>query len=192
MRNGLVVTLVFTLFLSVTNGGVLVGLSSRAVAQSYRLDWLSINSGGVIEQSSTNYGAKLTVAQSVAGYCESDSYRAYLGFWHPLLGSPVAVEQIESPTLPTTFALEQNYPNPFNPTTTIEFALPRTGQVRLEVFNMLGQLVTILANEQLSAGAYRVVWDGRDIWGNQVASGVYLYRLQTGDYVETRKMLLLK
>jgi hypothetical protein len=171
---------------------VAVAAGSAIAQQNYRLDWLCINSGGETEQSSVNYGAKLTLAQPVAGYCESDSYRAHLGFWHPLLGNPVAVEQIESPTLPTTFALEQNYPNPFNPTTTIQFALPRSGQVRLEIYNTLGQLVTILASEQLAAGTYSVAWDGSDIWGNQVASGVYLYRLQANDFVSTRKMLLLK
>ena len=161
-------------------------------AQNYQLDWLCINSGGVMEQSSANYGAKITLAQSVAGYCESANYRAYLGFWHPKLGSAVAVEQIESITLPTAFSLEQNYPNPFNPTTTIEFAIPRSGQVRVEIYNMLGQMVTVLVNEQLSAGVYRAVWDGHDLWGNQAASGVYLYRLQVADYVATRKMVILK
>jgi hypothetical protein len=167
-------------------------MAIAAAAQNYQFDWLCINSGGVMEQSSANYGAKLTLAQPIAGYCESTSYRAYLGFWHPLLGSPVAVEQIELITLPTAFSLEQNYPNPFNPTTTIEFAIPRSGQVRVEVYNMLGRLVTMLVNEQLPAGVYRATWDGRDYWGNQVASGIYLYRLQVKDYVATRKMVMLK
>ncbi|MFH2056445.1 MAG: T9SS type A sorting domain-containing protein [bacterium] len=167
-------------------------LSGAAGAQNYQLDWLSINSGGEVAQTSASYGVGLTVAQAVAGHCESANYQAYLGFWHPLMASAVAVEQIETPTLPTQFSLEQNYPNPFNPTTTIEFSIPRGGQVRIEVYNMLGQLVTLLSDGPLPAGLYRVVWDGRDIWGNQVASGVYLYRLQAGDYLATRKMLLLK
>lgn len=171
---------------------IVAGSAAVATAQTYHLDWLSINSGGVIEQSSASYGAKLTVAQAVAGYCESSEYRAYLGFWHPLLGSPVAVEQVEPPTLPADFGMEQNYPNPFNPTTTIEFALPRSGQVRLEVYNTVGQLVTTLVNEALQAGTYRVNWDGRNLFGSQVASGVYLYRLQASGYVSTRKMMLLK
>ncbi|MCK4856596.1 MAG: T9SS type A sorting domain-containing protein, partial [candidate division Zixibacteria bacterium] len=85
-----------------------------------------------------------------------------------------------------------NYPNPFNPSTVIEFALPRTRQVELSVFNLLGQRVTTLVDEELSPGAYRVTWDGRDLYGNEAASGVYFYRLRTEDWVETRKMTLLK
>jgi roadblock/LC7 domain-containing protein len=168
------------------------GATAVVNAQTYKLDWLSINSGGEIVQTSDNYGAEMTAAQSVAGYCESEGYRAYLGFWYPLLGSAVAVQQVESPTLPTAFSLKQNYPNPFNPATTIEFAIPRSGLVRLEIYNMLGQLVAVVVNEQLPAGTYRAAWDGCDLWGSQAASGVYLYRLEADNFVMTRKMVLLK
>ena len=171
---------------------MIVVATGTSVGQTYHLDWLSINSGGLMTQSSANYAAKLTLAQPVAGFTESANYQAYLGFWHPLLGSAVTVKEIESPSLPTDFSLEQNYPNPFNPTTTIEFAVPRSGQVRIEVFNTLGQLVTVLADQPVAAGVYRTVWDGRDLLGNEVASGIYLYRLQAEDFVSTRKMLLLK
>lgn len=90
------------------------------------------------------------------------------------------------------FALDQNAPNPFNPTTTIAFNLDRAGQASLKVFNVRGQLVRTLVDGRLAAGPKQVVWDGRDDAGAAVASGTYLYRLQSGDQVQQRKMLLLK
>ncbi len=90
-------------------------------------------------------------------------------------------------TLPEGFALNQNYPNPFNPTTTISFTLPAAGEVRLEVFNVLGQQVAVLADGQYGAGTHHVTWDA-----SGVSTGVYLYRLQAGEFRETKKMLLVK
>ncbi len=89
--------------------------------------------------------------------------------------------------MPTEMNLAQNYPNPFNPTTEISFSLPEASFVTLEVFNLTGQKVSILVNGQLSAGEHTVRWDG-----SNVASGVYFYRLQSGSFVQTRKMILLK
>ncbi|MFH2056347.1 MAG: FlgD immunoglobulin-like domain containing protein [bacterium] len=94
--------------------------------------------------------------------------------------------------LPTTFALQQNVPNPFNPSTTIEFALPEAAAVTLSIYNALGQVVNIIHDRPLEAGIHQVVWDGTDFADNPVASGLYFYRLQAGDFAETRKMLLLK
>jgi hypothetical protein len=167
-------------------------LAACTTAQSYRLDWLSVNSGGESSQSSANYAARLTLAQTVAGYCESDNHCAYLGFWCPTPQSVVKVEEIESGNLPSNFNLKQNYPNPFNPITTIEFALPRSGHVRISIYNTLGRQVRVLVNEPLPAGEYRITWNGRDFRGNQVASGIYLYRLEAGDFIVTKKMVLLK
>jgi hypothetical protein len=87
---------------------------------------------------------------------------------------------------PNAFRLEQNYPNPFNPSTVISYSLPRSGHVRLAIFNALGQLVEKLFDEEQQAGRYQVEWRP------QVPSGVYFYRLETGEFVATRKLLLLK
>ncbi|HSH00813.1 MAG TPA: choice-of-anchor B family protein, partial [candidate division Zixibacteria bacterium] len=89
--------------------------------------------------------------------------------------------------LPNEFALSQNYPNPFNPTTRISFALPARSAVRLEIFNILGQRIVTLVDEERAAGRYTVDWDARDF-----ASGVYLYRLSAGARSLSRKMILLK
>ncbi|MBU0983518.1 MAG: T9SS type A sorting domain-containing protein [candidate division Zixibacteria bacterium] len=99
----------------------------------------------------------------------------------------------DRPNLPDHFALNQNYPNPFNPTTTILLDIPTKATVTVEVFNVLGQQVKTLLNADLAPQAnYRVNWDGTDNSGSQVASGIYFYRMSAGDFVQTKKMMLLK
>lgn len=103
-------------------------------------------------------------------------------------GDPAVLDAEEGePELPKTYALTQNYPNPFNPSTEIAFDLPTASQVRLTVYNILGQEVTTLVNGQRSAGHYVEQWDA----GGQ-ASGIYFYKLEAGSFSETRKMMLLK
>jgi 6-phosphogluconolactonase (cycloisomerase 2 family) len=94
--------------------------------------------------------------------------------------------------LPTNYAISQNYPNPFNPVTTIRYQIPEDVQVRITVHNLLGQVVATLVDEQLLAGYYSKIWDGQNHAGLRVASGVYLYRIQAGNFIKTKKMLLLK
>jgi hypothetical protein len=89
--------------------------------------------------------------------------------------------------LPQNFALQQNYPNPFNPNTTIEYALPHTGYVALKVHNVLGEEVAILVSGDHAAGTFRTTWDA-----SGMPSGVYFYRLTTGEYVQTKKMVLMR
>ena len=95
-------------------------------------------------------------------------------------------------TLPENFALSQNYPNPFNPTTSIEFEIPHREHVTLSIYNSLGQKVRTLLDKELSVGSYSIVWDGKSMDGILVSSGIYLYRIEAGDFVETKKMMLLK
>jgi len=99
--------------------------------------------------------------------------------------------QIEA-ALPTEFALSQNFPNPFNPSTNIQYQLPRPAQVRLVIYNALGQFVKQLVHREQSAGFHTVVWDGRDHHGHAVPSGVYHYRLEADGVVMTKKMVLAK
>ncbi len=89
--------------------------------------------------------------------------------------------------LPERFVLEQNYPNPFNPSTTIKFELPTASHVTLSVHDILGREVSVLVNERKNAGVYDVKFDG-----SSLASGVYFSRLQAGNFVETKKMLVVK
>jgi hypothetical protein len=94
--------------------------------------------------------------------------------------------------MPRTFALGQNSPNPFNPVTTIQYQLPSDAHVRIDVFNIAGKLVTTLVNGNQEAGYRTVTWDGTDSAGERVASGVYLYRMEAGDHVSRKAMVLLK
>ncbi len=95
-------------------------------------------------------------------------------------------------TLPGDFSVEQNYPNPFNPSTTIKFTLPRPSEVVLSVINVEGETVSQHPLGMLQAGSYSVQWDGRNSAGEMLQSGVYFYRVKAGEFVETRKMVLLK
>ncbi|MEL6821945.1 MAG: T9SS type A sorting domain-containing protein, partial [Calditrichota bacterium] len=91
-----------------------------------------------------------------------------------------------------TFELAQNYPNPFNPETIIKFQLAKAQKTTLQIFNVLGQKVAKLVDDNLSAGSYSLRWQGINDSGAQVSSGVYFYRIETGDFVKTRKMLLVR
>ena len=95
-------------------------------------------------------------------------------------------------SLPDEWSLGQNYPNPFNPTTEVAFDVKTRSHVTLAVYNVLGQHVTNLVDETLSPGSYTADWDGTAAGGNTVSSGVYFYRLETEEFVATRKMMLLK
>lgn len=94
--------------------------------------------------------------------------------------------------LPETVLLWQNYPNPFNPTTTIVYQLPSASQVKLTVCNILGQEVITLVNARKLAGEHQVVWNGRDGRGRAAPSGVYIYTIQTEEFSQSRKMLLIR
>lgn len=96
------------------------------------------------------------------------------------------------PALADEFVLYQNYPNPFNPETHIRYQLPKSATVKLEIFNLIGEKVAELASGQQTAGTHTIIWNGRNRFDAQVASGVYLYRLQAGSFVQTRKMILLR
>jgi len=114
-------------------------------------------------------------ANNVTAACESG--------W--LYGSGGQVARVNP--LPTEFGLSQNHPNPFNPTTEITFNLPQGARVAVEIYNVTGQKIATLAEGMYTAGMHTVTWDA-----SEYSSGVYFYRLTTGEYVETRKMILLK
>ena len=101
-------------------------------------------------------------------------------------------ESEPSTQVPANFELSQNYPNPFNPTTEIEFRLRKAGQVKLAVYNTLGQKVVTLVDAKRTAGTYSVKWDGRNDNGNPVTTGIYFYKLELGANSITKKMLLAK
>jgi hypothetical protein len=93
---------------------------------------------------------------------------------------------------PTTFNLSQNYPNPFNPVTNFKFSLPQASHVKIEIFNILGQNVNTLVDEDMKAGSFAVDWNGKDQRGVEVSSGIYFYRIMAGDFSSVKRMVLLK
>lgn len=110
-------------------------------------------------------------------------------FWNQLV---TTVEEPPAPALPQRFALHQNYPNPFNPTTEIRYDLAQSTDVELRIYNLLGQEIRTLLNRRQAAGSHSIQWDGKNDSGEIVASGIYLYQLRAGDFVQARKMTFIK
>ncbi|TFH65651.1 MAG: T9SS type A sorting domain-containing protein [Candidatus Zixiibacteriota bacterium] len=109
-----------------------------------------------------------------------------------ITGNATAIDESQGPAVPAEFALEQNYPNPFNPATSISYVLPHSARIKIAVYNVLGEEVALLIDGQQAAGKHSVIWNGTADNGDTVPSGIYFYRLSAGQFVDTRKMLLLK
>jgi len=108
------------------------------------------------------------------------------------LGNIVIQTIYGTPTLPLDYILFQNYPNPFNPSTSVKFQVPKTSDVTVKIYDMLGQEVRTLFASEVMRGTYSVEWDGMNDSGMQMSSGSYIYRMIAGDYVQSKKMVLLK
>jgi len=99
----------------------------------------------------------------------------------------------EAQAIPTTYELSQNFPNPFNPSTTIRYGLPKAERVTLKIYNLLGEeVVTLVNDEPKAAGYHTAIWDGRNKIGGVVASGIYIYRIRSGSFISTKKLALVK
>ena len=112
----------------------------------------------------------------------------YMNYVNPAIGTSIS----EDINVITKYELAQNYPNPFNPKTVISFSLPKNEYVELKIYSITGQLVNTLVDANKEMGSYEVTWDGTDSVGNQVASGLYFYQLETDNFIKSRKMLLVK
>lgn len=127
----------------------------------------------------------------VLSFAQFDSKRLLVGtndgMFLLTFNTPTSVEPNRPAQLPTAYRLDQNYPNPFNPATVISYDLPVSGYVRLGVYNVLGQLVVSLVDGTKEAGSHTVRFDGSDL-----SSGVYLYRLEVGNFIRTRRMVLIR
>ena len=100
-------------------------------------------------------------------------------------GDPLAIER--EIIVPTNYTLRQNFPNPFNPNTVIEFNLPKAANVKIEVYNLVGQKIETLLNKSMPAGYHEVEFNPRNL-----ASGIYFYRIEAGEFQDVKKMILLK
>ncbi|HEX7400990.1 MAG TPA: FlgD immunoglobulin-like domain containing protein [candidate division Zixibacteria bacterium] len=108
------------------------------------------------------------------------------------LSNELKREEVKNFSQPKDFSLSQNFPNPFNPQTSIRYALPQDANVKLVIYNVLGQRIKTLVDGHQTAGYNTIWWDGNDENGDQVASGIYFYRLEAGKFSEVKKMMLLK
>ena len=143
-------------------------------------------------QQTTSFAFSLTLTvngwHEVRGVVSNENYDLPKVWWVFVTGGTEISENVVS----NKTILYQNIPNPFNPETNIKFYLDESGYALLEIYNIKGQLVKILINNDLPAGEHNLIWNGRDEKGSQVSSGIYLYNLKTKDFFEKKKAILLK
>ena len=142
-----------------------------------------VNNNSVIEEEEIRSAAKDCLDDKLA-------MNDFLSLFNYFINQEYETE--ETPELPQTYSLSSNYPNPFNPETTISFSLPQASDVSLNVYNVKGQLVKTLINEQKELGNHSVIWAGKDNNDRKVASGVYFYRINAGEFTDMKKMILIK
>jgi hypothetical protein len=169
-------------------------LSSSSQASNYNIGPQVLDGGGAMWLTTTSYKLSSSLGQSITGEQIGTTRKVYSGFWNPRVVemSPVEQEEEDLSQLPREFDMQQNYPNPFNPNTLIEYTLPKSTPVKIQVFNILGQDVRVLVDESQEPGYKTVYWDGKDNSGREVGSGIYFYRIVAGSFVKCKKMALLK
>jgi hypothetical protein len=144
-----------------------------------------VSAGGSISVNS-NYNLNGSLGQSGIGLVLNSNYTHRAGFWENVYFILTDVDDSES-ELPISFGISQNYPNPFNPTTTIKYSVPEESFVSIRVYDILGRLVTSLVEEEQTIGYYEVKFNAINI-----ASGAYFYRMEAGDFVDIKKLIILK
>jgi hypothetical protein len=136
--------------------------------------------------SGTNNQIYGTIGQSFIGIVSNLDNKNLAGFWFAAQGIVTSVEQ-DLAAVPVEYFLSQNFPNPFNPKTKINFGVKESGQIKIIVFNSIGEEITILVNEEKEPGVYEVEFNAASL-----SSGVYFYQIQTASFVQTNKMILIK
>ena len=148
--------------------------------------------GSAMDLGNWNYGGSTRRAGAVM-VGPGSMFHVPFGMAEGRMGPDVSVvEEVAGSVVPRHYSLSDAYPNPFNPKTTIEFSVPVAEHVRLDMFSAAGQLVVHLIDDELGAGSYKTVWEGINSSGDRVSSAVYFYRMQAGDFVDTRAVTLLK
>jgi hypothetical protein len=180
MKNKIIDFVMFTLLLVV----VVLLLVTVALPQ-YQITNSVIGSGGNVVSNSNN-NIVSTVGEAFIGKSSNTVNQNQMGFWYVYQQTTITDVEDEE-LLPTAFKLEQNYPNPFNPSTKIKFAVPEKSNVLIKVYDILGSEVAILVNQEMDAG-----WYENDFNAAELSSGVYLFRMEAGKFINTKKMILLR
>jgi hypothetical protein len=158
---------------------------SDILTAQYQISNSIICSGGNATTSANN-NLSGSIGESVIGNNTNANYKQQTGFWYVYQQSDITSVEDEE-LLPTVFKLEQNYPNPFNPSTKIKFAVPEKSNVLIKIYDILGSEVETLVNKEMDAG-----WYDKDFNAAGLSSGIYLFRMEAGNYVNTKKMIYLK
>jgi len=178
----------------------LAGNDVRAIAVDfYNVKWFATGGGGVTRFDGTTW----TTYTTEDGLVDNDVRAIAVDFdnvkWFATENGvssfderPFSVENHRD--MPAVMEIKGNFPNPFNPSTTIQYAIPegKSSHVKLNIYDLRGALVRTLVNQVINPGFHSVVWDGIDKKGNEVSSGVYIYRIQAGGFSKTNKMLLIR
>ena len=162
-----------------------IGISS-VFAQNNKLTNYVVGNGAAIVRSG-GHVLSLTIGQPIVGKTSNALHSYNIGFWYQYAETIVGVEEDWRGGTPLEFELFQNYPNPFNPTTIIRYGLPKESSVKVIVYNILGEIVNTLVDNVQKSGYYEVNFNASNL-----ATGIYIYRIQAGDFVETKKMVLLR
>jgi len=151
----------------------------------YQITNSVVGSGGNTISNASNIFVS-TVGEAFIGNSTNATQQQQTGFWYVYQQSTLTDVEDEE-TIPTVFKLEQNYPNPFNPSTKIKYAVPERSNVLIKIYDILGSEVVTLVNEEMDAGWYQKSFDAYSY-----SSGVYLFRMEAGNYISTKKMMLIK
>lgn len=170
-------------------------LNDAAYGQNFSQAHAVISSGGNTIQGGS-FTLKSSLSQSHIGPSDNNSRKTGVGFWYRYESTSAIltdIEKLRDGEIPEGYSLEKNYPNPFNPSTTIQFSVPEITTVRVSVFDQMGRLLKVLHEGEISPGSYRTAWDATDLNGSPVASGLYLYTLQSeGSTLLSETMMLSK
>ncbi len=168
------------------NSHVLVSATFRP-GSSYTSDgganWTNVDNG--------RYYSAVAFVSPTVGWAGGNT-SATFGGMYKWIGPALEIAQRNDESVSHGFGLSQNYPNPFNPSTIIQYELPQASQIRLAIYNLLGERVRTLVDAKESAGVKQVTWDGRNDRGGRVSSGVYVYRIEAGEVRMARRLLLMK
>lgn len=158
---------------------------NAAFAQN-QITYSVISSGGE-KSSNESFVLSGTVGEPLIGSSVTTSNQNFTGFWYVYYNDVITSVEEQQELIPTVFKLEQNYPNPFNPSTIIKFAVPERSNVLIKIYDILGGEVATLVDEELDTG-----WYERSFNASSIASGVYIYRMNAGNFISTKKMLMVK
>jgi flagellar hook assembly protein FlgD len=160
------------------------------IAQNNKLTWYAFNMSFGVSSYSDKI-VKSIVGQTLVGSSTNSNTRIESGFLVALVKGP-AVAVNEKQQIPLVFSLQQNYPNPFNQTTKICFDVTHRAHIHLKIYDILGRQIATLVDDIKEAGSYSLNWDGVNDGGDPVSSGVYFYILIAENFIQVRKMILVK